>query len=437
MKSGVSLLAALAALALAQVSASAQTLDERVFHYSGGPISQLRAPMDQRAGGNPSYWTAYWNPDNRITRPGFHLSFWGSGTGCSRIVNGPVSPDGDVFGRGTLFRNTGLRQSPGNRALRFTPTRAGVAGCREAGPTHGDSHIHVNEDPERGGIGLYTHAGPRQGSDIAAFFQPFPEAGQNGKGANAHIVGSFVAFRLGRGGDSMKPWSGKAAKADGNLRVVIRTAQGVARLPKELSEDNKITQVKQQVAVTFANRSCLAQRRGGEICQMNFLIHTALWQDIRKPRRERATLMFDPVQGGLPVVYGPLREKGKATVLQGYEDAEAWTSWGAATRSEPFGTTRFQAEISFAGFMSILRIVAHQKRLSDAKRNAGGNASGITLASTTDEHIAGLFGARFRSVEEWFLLDVHFAQEVHSPNPRDRAYIGGSMTELYIAALPK
>jgi hypothetical protein len=436
-KPGVPILAAIAALALTQGNTSAQALDEHVFHYRGGPIPPLRAPMDQRAGGNQSYWTAYWNPDNRITRPGFHVSFWGTGTGCSRIVNGPVSSEGDVFERGRLARNTGLRQSAGSRALRFTPTRAGVAGCREAGPADGDSHIHVNEDPEHGGIGLYTHAGPRPGSDVAAFFQPFPAAGQNGKGDNAHIAGSFVAFRLGRKGDSMRPWSGKAAKGDRRLRVVIRTEQSVARLSKELSDDSKITQVKQQVAVTFANRACLAQRRGGEICQMNFLIHTALWQDIRKPRRERATLMFDPVQGGLPVIYGPLGESGRPTILQGYEDAEAWTSWGWATRSEPFGPARFQAEITFENFISLLRIVAHQKRSSEAQRNAGGGSAVVTLASTTDEHIARLFGAAFRSVEEWFLLDAHFAQEVHSPNPRDRAYIGGSMTELYIAALPR
>jgi hypothetical protein len=397
--------------------AQAGSPSQRAFEWQAGPSAYLDSDRIYAA------WNA--KDPKLVLKPGLKVLFFGRAQGCEvGLEGGPVSVDGNAkFGEAEAL--TGVPIGPAGKVRSWTP-RPDTGRCdSKARSTSGDSFVLVNEDAQRGGIALFTFTGESR-SGGRSFFTPFGGEGQNGTGTNAYIEGTFVVFRFDwRKDKAIVPWS-EQDKSD-ERKVEIRSTQSVATASAGDKPAEHAIQVKQQLIVSFINPACMQARSAVKSkCQLQYLFNLDVvragvrdWSQVAWFRS--ANVFFDPAQGGIPVVHGPLGIKGEI----GQESSsrlDLYTSLGEPSQHGTFKDKTFRVSISFAQFRNALRLITAKQ-----------------VAKPPQEIVAAdlraMFGDQWGNPAQWVLLSTNVSQEVHNPDPALRAYIGGSVRSLYVGAM--
>ena len=411
-----------------------EQLSPKFFRYEMGAMSYLKK-IKKETPPRGDYF-ANWNPTNtssdlKMHKPGFQVAFWGRADGCSlSTVNGLVSGEGNpLFQKASEL--TGIALDLNRIDLRWSPS-SNMEQCkgRKKGAT-GPSYVHVNEGRQSGGIGLYTHTGPLTQKGEKPFWQQFGKEGQNLRGANKFIQGTFVVFRFDwKNAGTVRPWSGNAKEGDDALKLAIRATQSVASYGIESPGLNKKapTQVNQHFGATFINTECQAKRSKGSMCLIKYVFHSAVMRrNVSDWSRERwfdrAALLLDPVQGGIPVFIGPIKAKGGITVARGTESLDLWQSNGTASQHGIFPMMPFQVDISF-------------RQLKNAVKFAGSKMTGRPTEKIGNDDLKKYFGSAWSDPKAWVLVDLNIAHEVHNEEHDKQAYIGGGIKEIVAEALP-
>jgi hypothetical protein len=212
------------------------------------------------------------------------------------------------------------------------------------------------------------------------------------------------------------------------LRIETVQAVPTAGVPLRDPGSKAPNQAKQQFAVTIVNGACLAERRPGALCQVKYLLHSAVFREgVKDWQRElwfdKASLLLDPAQGGLAVLHGPIKPAGVETFARDDARVSLWKSAGAATQHEQFEAKSFAVEISFRQFLDGLRIAT-------ARMDRRGPRADIL-----DENVRARFGAQWNEPASWQILDLSVAQEVHNKDLDAQAWIGGSVRSLVLKGL--
>ncbi len=282
-----------------------------------------------------------------------------------------------------------------------------------------DSMVLVNTLSDSAGLGLYTGTGP-VADGAPGFLGPFKPAGQNGRGANAGIEGSFVTLREDwASAQASHPWAGGR-----NLR--LDTVQAVHNLVVTAAPNSAPVQAKQQLTLGLLNPACLRESPGGpRPCQLKLMFTLAIaragvtdWRDV--PWFAGAHVQFDAGQGGIPVLDTPLPAAGQPGYLRGQSEV-LFCSAGAPTQHGPFADQSFGVTVSFEQFGAVLRAVAaHEHQLDPAK--------------VSGDRVAQLFGQNWQSPQAWVLMSTTLGQEVANPGAAGVATIGGHMRTLRVTA---
>ena len=378
------------------------------------PAATLAAAgaIDRVSGGSKLF--AAWNPQDAATalKPGMKVMFFGSAQGCASGTEGPLASLSD----GQLAKVAGLTALPSGAslpALRWTPSGA-ASGCdAEAQGRSGSSAVFLNPDDASGAVGMLTTSG-KQDDGSTPFFGPFGAGGQNGAGTNAHITGTFINFRQAWGAaDPLQPWAGTAA-----ARVRSVQTMGAVRLDTA----GPAVQAKQQMMATFLNTTCI-RTLSGQPCQVQYLFNTAIarsgvsdWSQVSWFRN--GDVWFDPAQGGIPIVDGPLYGSGQMTT-DSKSRLPLFVSQGSATQHTAFSGRTFDVTIGFDQLQNVLRIVAARKL-------------GVDLGSVGDAQLAQVWGSAWNDRQAWVLLSGHVGQEVYNPSAEHKVEIGGGFKSLYI-----
>jgi hypothetical protein len=370
----------------------------------------LVGALDTLAGGF-SLFSAWNARDPKVLAPGMKVLFFGAANGCQTGVQGPLDSfsDSRLSNGATL---TGMAVDHATAGLRWTPS-ANTDSCSSGKSRRGASMAWVNASDSAGGVGLLTTSGLQPDGQLS-FFGPYTSKGQNGSGDNAYLTGTFINFRqAGEASDPLQPWTGSAVAR-------LRSVQSVATLSADQG-DNTVIQVKQQMMATFFNYSCY--KTMGKACQVQYLMNTAIarngvtdWSTQNWFRG--AEVWFDAVQGGIPIVSGPIGAAGTATTEKG-NGLVVWQSQGAASQHQTFSKTRFDVTISFDQLLNVMRITTAR-------------SVGSTPAAVTDAQIAALWGAQWNDRAAWQLLSADVGQEVYNPVSAFRAEIGGGFHSLYV-----
>ncbi|MEK8031054.1 hypothetical protein AACH06_09525 [Ideonella sp. DXS29W] len=380
------------------------------------PTAALAAAgaIDRVSGGSGLF--AAWNPNDPKTalKPGMKIMFFGRAEGCAGGTQGPLTALSDSR-LAKVASLTSLPHSAALPTLRWTPAGR-VAGCgSQVQDRDGASAVFVNADDATGAVGMLTTSG-RQDDGATAFFGPYDAKGQNGAGTNAYITGTFINFRQAWGvSDPLQPWMGSASAR-------VRSQQSLGAFELDTSSGQTV-QVKQQMMATFLNRSCMKETAGMP-CQIQYLFNTAIarsgvsdWSQVAWFKN--GDVWFDPAQGGIPIVDGPIYTSGTMTV-DSKTRLPLFVSQGSATQHVAFSNRVFDVTIDFSQLMNVLRIVAARKL-------------GVDLSSVTDEQLTSVWGSGWNHREDWVLLSGHVGQEVYNPNNGDRrVQIGGGFRSLYV-----
>jgi len=371
------------------------------------------AQRDQALGGA---LFAAWDPTNPKTAlgTGMKVLFFGKAVGCTGSEDqGPVSSGASADFAAALQRSAA---PAAGASARWTPSAdTGICDASVRGED-GPSMVQLNADDANGSVAMYTAAVPGAG-----FLRPYDAAGQDGNGANANITGTFVAFRQPWWvADPIQPWL--ATSGSGAARIV--STQSVGAAVADSAGASGTNQVKQQISVTFLNTECAkAGSSAQRPCQIQYLMNTAIvrtgvsdWST--QQWFAQADVVFDPAQGGIPVVDGPIDAAGVAAV-ETSSGLPVWTSQGAATQHTAFANQNFDVRIGQAELLNALRIVTARK-------------AGTTPAQVGDDAMAAMWGAKWNDPAAWVLLSSEIGQEVYNPYADRTAYIGGSFKRLYV-----
>ncbi len=391
-------------------------------------LADIQTPTSFRyAGGAPDFLTsgkvyAVWNARDpqKVLAPGLKVLFFGQPKGCrAGATEGPTAGKGNP----RLVRAeelTGVKPDPD--AWSWSPS-SDTPDCESgARKKVGDSFVLISRHKAKGGIGLFTYTGKDAGGQDP-FFQQFEAGGQNGQGANAFINGTFLVFRFGWQGEGrIMPWAGERDSADPAL--VFRSIQSVVRAVVTPGSSREPVQAKQQMTFTVINRACFRAIGGpGKLCQVQYLMNTAVYRagvanwDSEKWFKD-ATVWFDPAQGGMPIVHGPVPANGQ-TARDAASRVDLYKSLGEPSQHGEFDDKAFAVSVTFAQLKNALR-VATAARLKRPVPEIG------------DAALSAEFGARWSDPNEWALLSIDFSQEVHNPSRDRRAFIGGNLTELSV-----
>jgi len=396
-------------------AAPAQTLTGSSFHYQGGK------PSFVASGKVFAVWNA--NDPKSMLSPGLKVTFFGQADGCKDdAFNGPVVAKGNPR-LAHAQELTGLALDPGDKLV-WSPSGDSDQCGADAHGKVGDSFVHLNTDPARGGIGLFSYTG-RAAGGRAPFFQQYDESGRKNTGANAFINGTFVVFRFDWDQtQQIAPWSGGTGP---DPTIEFRTVQSVARadVPERLPPGggNRPAQAKQQMVLALINRHCFAEGGGKDkLCQLKYLFNVAVFRTgVRSLQAEKwfqdAGVFLDPAQGGIPIVHGPLVAAG-AAVYDKRSRAPLYTSVGSPSRNEPFTDQRFAVRVSFSQLKNALRTIASVRDKQPPERIGR-------------ESMVAHFGERWDDPKEWLVLSVNVSQEVSNPYRLERAFIGGNVREIY------
>jgi len=378
------------------------------------PTAALAAAgaIDKLSGGDKLF--AAWNPKdpNTALKPGMKVMFFGAAQGCAAGTEGPLAglADSQLAAVAAL---TNLPHAAALPALRWTPAGT-AAGCdTQAQGRAGDSAVFLNADDASGAVGMLTTSGKQDDGDVP-FFGPYGAGGQNGAGTNAYITGTFVNFRQPWGvADPLQPWAGNAVAR-------VRSVQSMGAV--KLETPGEAVQAKQQMMVTFLNTTCIRTLER-QPCQVQYLFNTAIarsgvsdWSQVSWFKN--GDVWFDPVQGGMPIVDGPVYASGQMTT-DSKTGLPLFVSQGSATQHQAFAGRTFDVTISFEQLHNVLRIVA---------------ARGLSVdpASVSDTQIASVWGSAWNDRNAWVLLSGHVGQEVYNPSPAHKVQIGGGFKSLYV-----
>ncbi len=379
------------------------------------PTSALAAAgaLDRISGGSALF--AAWNPNDPKTalKPGLKIMFFGQAQGCAGGTEGPLTALSDS----RLARVAGLTTLPHAAALpalRWTPS-GHAGGCdSQAQDRDGASAVFVNADDNAGAVGMLTTSG-KQDDGATPFFGPYGAAGQNGAGANAFITGTFINFRQAWGAaDPLQPWTGSASAR-------VRSVQSLGAVQLETTGSQAV-QVKQQMMATFLNRSCMKET-SGQPCQIQYLFNTAIarsgvsdWSQVSWFKN--GDVWFDPAQGGIPIVDGPIYASGTITA-DSKTKLPLFVSQGSATQHQAFSGRTFDVTIGFDQLANVLRIVAARQL-------------GVDMSTLTEGQLAKVWGSGWNRRDDWVLLSGHVGQEVYNPDSDHRVQIGGGFKSLYV-----
>lgn len=377
------------------------------------PAAALAAAgaIDQLSGGS---LFAAWNPNDPKTalKPGMKVMFFGSAQGCASGTQGPLVSLSDSR-LAKVASMTSLPSAAAIPALRWTPAGA-TAGCdADARGRDGASAVFLNADDKAGAVGMLTTSG-KQDDGAAPFFGPYGAGGQNGAGTNAHITGTFISFRQPWGvADPLQPWTGTAVAR-------VRSVQSMGAV--QIDTAGPAVQAKQQMMATFLNTTCI-RTVSGQPCQVQYLFNTAIarsgvndWSQVSWFRN--GDVWFDPAQGGIPIVDGPIYGSGQMTT-DSKTRLPLFVSQGSATQHSAFSNRTFDVTIGFDQLQNVLRIVAARKL-------------GVELASLGDAQVAQVWGGDWNDRKAWVLLTGHVGQEVYNPSTEHRVQIGGGFRNLYV-----
>lgn len=373
---------------------------------------------------------AAWNASDPqlVLKPGMKVLFFGRAEGCDiRAAGGPVKHEGNArFNQAMAL--TGVPAAPPGKGEKWTPSAESDSCDLSVRGEVGDTFVHLNRDPEQGGIGIFTFTGSEPTGKKGSFFRPFDARGKGGNGANANIEGTFVAFRFDwQKGNTVRPWAGGQETAD-QRAAELKTSQSVVAASVPAGGKDKPIQVKQQVIVAFINPTCFREGkdRKKSMCQVQYLFNVAVlragvsdWSKVGWFKD--AGVFFDPAQGGMPVVHGPLGRNGETSRDHKW-DLDLYTSLGAPSQHSVFNDETFHARISFKQLKNTLRLVAAES----LKKPAGDVGSG---------DLSSVFGPKWDDPNEWALLSANVSQEVFNPYS-EAAFIGGSVKGLAFGAGP-
>lgn len=370
----------------------AQDWQAKSFVYQG-PVSNLVAPVWQRAG----------NFNNTISPATHHLfyDFWGApdpSAGCQPgIANGPMGSAWFV----DAYADTGLVST--NSSTSWTPI-SDPTRCTQVG-WQGYTHAHL-ENYFGGGIGIYTHSGPKPDGSSPVFFQ----TAANGRNE------IFPTFRINSvSPNPMLPFTGNSGDWN-SLRVAAISVQGVTKFAMENPSTQQIRQI---TRLTFFHKGC-----NSPLLNCHLEVHFLNAVGGQNTNSSEAALIFDDGQGGIPVFTGKIGNFGGNT---DYKSKPIWTSWSSPTQTGSYqGDKNFQVEISFNQFMTMMRYAVAEKH-------------GVTESAVTDALMQQYYGGpgRYDDPSLWSLLQAGVGHEVHNTSQASyRAYIGGNLKSLTVLALP-
>lgn len=368
--------------------------------------------IDKVSGGDHLF--AAWNPQdaNTALKPGMKVMFFGAGQGCAAGTQGPlVSLSDERLAKVAAL--TALPHAAALPTLRWTPAGAAQGCSAEAQGRAGASAVFLNADDGAGAVGMLTTSG-QQDDGTTPFFGPFGSGGQNGAGTNAYITGTFINFRQAWWvADPLQPWIGTASAR-------VRSVQSLGAV--RLDHGSDTVQAKQQMMATFLNTTCI-RTMSGQPCQVQYLFNTAIarsgvsdWSQVGWFKN--GDVWFDPAQGGIPIVDGPIYPSGTVTT-DAMSRLPLFVSQGSATQHQAFSNRTFDVTIGFEQLQNVLRIVTARK-LS------------IEPAAVTDDQIASVWGAAWNDRNAWVLLAGHVGQEVYNPSSAHQVQIGGGFKSLYV-----
>ena len=381
------------------------------FYFAPGAAMSAPGALDTVAGG--SQLLTAWNPNNggTVLSPGMKVMFFGSAKDCRSGVQGPVvAPEGARMLE--LASLTGLPDANAGSTLRWAPS-ANTPDCAEATRAkRGASAVYVNASDAEGSVGMVTSSGVQLDGAVS-FFGPYTAGGQNGAGDNAYITGTFVNFRhAGWAADPLQPWLGGTKARLRSEQAMMTASVG----------DSATMQVKQQMMATFYNNQC-RKDQPGKACQIQYLMDTAIvrtgvsnWGGVSW--FQQAKVWFDPVQGGIPIVSGPIYASGIATT-EAERGLSMWSSQGSASQHQSFSARTFDVTIGLDQLQNVLRITTAR-------------TLGKLPGAVTDAEIAGQWGTAWADPAAWSLLSADVGQEVYNPDPGYRAEIGGGFRSLYV-----
>jgi hypothetical protein len=383
------------------------------FMFEPDASLAVEGAIDEVAGGDALF--TGWNPHNapEMMRPGMKVVFFGAATGCSAGTQGTATSVTDDR-LSQLASLSSVSASAAGPKLRWSPS-GNVEGCdASVKDAIAPSGVFLNANDAAGAVGLLTSSG-RQSDGSVPFFGPFTAAGQDGNGTNKFITGSFVNFRQAWwAADPLQPWVGSAA-----ARVRSEQTVGLASAP---GASGVGAQVKQQMMATFLNPTCLGEGKGNA-CQMQYMLNTNMVQNgvsdwSQVSWFQRGSVWFDSVQGGMPIVEGPILGSGGITT-DDTSGLELFRSQGSATQHGTFSNRTFDITISFDALQSVMRITTGRK-------------FGVAAAAVTDGQIATLWGSRWNDRNAWVLLAADVAQEVYNPDSNYKVEIAGGFKSLFV-----
>ena len=356
--------------------------------------------------GNTSAKTSFWNRGSfSQSTEGWNLDFWGRGIGPTpdscRQTDGFVTTEVPI----NTSRTTGLVTNE-IFSKRYMPR------CSADIPWQGLSHFHVNKNKKHGGIGLYTHTGPfSETNKHPSFFQPYDIGGQSGSGANQYIQGLYASINPQW---IFQPWSAQIITPD-RLRVAIIVEQKV-----ELAELHSNSQLQQIFDIVVINKHCHAKYiSSSKKCQISFNLKTFL-KGIHSDSNI-ATLLYDPEQGGLPVVLSKIPEASHSSYFN--DGSSAFTSWGQSTQKNPTDNLlKYQVEISWDQLLNVQRIIA--SKVLDKQK-----------ASITSNDLDVVFGPKHSEPAQWAMTSFRVAQEVYNPDLTKKAVIGGHFKSIKLLSV--
>lgn len=351
---------------------------------------------------------AAWNPKTaNATGPGMRIFMFGTPVAsCPPHAQGPMSSFSDA-----VLTSDGY---PGQASsvpadMRFEPT-AMTACSAAAALVRGPEIVFF----DRSQAWLYS-ASLGNPSDLLLLFS---STGQNGRGANAHIVTSSVAYRLPNPGSTIRPWALNSRARLATLAQVVRIrAQDAAGL----------TQTKQEMAIYFINTAC-AVSNPTRLCQIYYQFAQVLAQSnvsawTSASEFQAPNFFLDPAQNNLPIVDIALIPEAGKTVTNRKPALPLFTSRGQPTQHTGFAPMEFDVEIDFSQLENAIRI-----------------ASALTLGQSvgTDTACAQcvqVFGRSWNDPRSWVLLQLAFHQEIYDASGRSGEILG-SYSWIYGGAAP-
>ncbi len=354
--------------------------------------------------GNPLF--AAWNPTDTssILSPGMKIVMWGSpDPSCPANTQGPMG----AFTDASLV-SSGYHYSPADIPddMRFQPVPIAACGAASAG-NHGPS-LAFGDGSQ---IWLFTSSLGQ--SD--ALLLPWTAAGQDGKGANAHILDAVVTFR------APQPWTIKPWVSNGVARIATM-AQVTAITAVDATN---LTQVKQETELNFVNTACLASLPANQ-CQIEWQFEQVLvqsnvtdWSTVVWP----PDLFYDPAQGTIPVFAVNLVPGIGEDITYGNMGLSIATSQGMPTQHGAIPLTQFDLSMSLKQLENAVRIVS---------------AKFLNQSVATDAACAPcsqVFGASWNDPNAWVLSDIQVEQEDYDPLQKTGSILGG-FSWLYGGAAP-